>query len=458
MFINKRRIATLLLSTAVLSSLLLTGCGPKPKPRSHQVQRTQVQKTIVQEPVEITPAELDLSSDMINTNVKKVRDLKQYDLTIYLDNYTNASAYVNLSNEGGSILKLSDIQFKSEKKNLFSLVKECSKTIEPDDTCKLKVSFNGKKKGVFTADIIIKSNSNGRYIGRTGKVHVIATAKDRVTGLVKIIEKPVQKSVKKPIINLDFVGNDLTQYLEIKNNGIENINIKDFELIGKDKYYFTVMQSCPKVLKSGRSCNLQIKYRKKLNSTALSYLVIHSNGTLSPSDTIRLRGKGTVDKKAPKILKLADHDDMFIGITDVNVKTNTQNFLEDFHNVKPVYYFRTMYQTNTDSKFKEYFENTIAYYFQKNGFRVTRDASKADKILNIYPSFSVKQNSKRSLTIATNIKVNIVTKSFQSKAIHEELEFSVLVKAKNYSDIYFVYAAGSNLINSFMFNLLGLKD
>jgi len=455
MSINKLKMTTLIVSLSIGSALVLSGCGSKPKPRYYP----KYKETVVEKPVKKTPAELDLSSDTITTDVKKVKTKKKYDLTVYLDNYKHASAYINLRNEGGSVLKLSDITFKSETKDLFSLTKECSNTIAPDSKCKLKVSFNGKKKGVFTADILIKSNSHGKYVGKIAKVHVVATAKDRITGLVKVIKKPISKTIKKPIINLDFIGNNLVQYLEIKNNGVDDIKIQNFELIGADKKYFKVMESCPNVLTSGASCNLEIHYTKKRNSTALSYLVIHSNGTLSPSDTIRLRGKGTVDKKAPKILKLADNDNMTIHISSVHVEKNTQQFLEDFQSVKPVYYFRTMYQSNTDSKFKEYFENTIAYYFKKNGYKVTTDASKADKILNIYPNFTVKRTSKRNLEISAIIEVNIVTKAASNeKVLNENLKFNMNIEAKNYSDIYFVYASSSNFMNSFMFNLLGLED
>jgi len=450
---NDIKVVKVLLSTTVASFLLLTGCSskPAPKPMKKPIEVKKVIKVY-------TPAELSLSTSAITTNVKTMKELKRYDLTIYLDNYKNSSAYVNLSNEGESLLKLSNIAFKSETKNLFTLSKECTNTIDPTKKCKLKISFNGKKKGDYTSDIVINSNSNGKYVGKIAKIHVIASAKDRITGLVQVTSKPKPQIEKKPIINLDFVSNNLIQYLEIKNNGIENINIKNFELIGQDKKNFKVTQNCPSVLPSGVSCDIQIAYTKKENATALSYLVINSNGTLSPSDTIRLRGKGTVDKKAPKILKLADNDNMSIKITDVNTTVNTQQFLEDFYSVKPVYYFRTMYQTNTDTKFKEYFENTVTYYFKKNGFRVTQDAHKADKILNIYPKFKVSRASKKDLTIGVDVKVNIVTKSVKSETLNEKLEFTMAVKAKNFSDIYFVYASASNLINSFMFNLLGLEE
>jgi hypothetical protein len=153
---------------------------------------------------------------------------------------------------------------------------------------------------------------------------------------------------------------------------------------------------------------------------------------------------------------------MSIKITNVSVLENNEVFLEDTATVKPLYYFRTMYQTEVDTKFKEYFESTIRYYFKKNGYRVTRNAYNADKILNIYPSFNVGtsrgKDPRKELTVNSKIKVNVVTKSTKNAKMDQKIEFNMSIVAKNFSDAYLVYAQSSDIINGFLFNLLGLEE
>ena len=434
------------LSTS-LSMMLLSGCSNKSTPSVKQEVVT----------VEMSPAELYLSSDEIDTRAEEPKQENLYDLEVKIDNTENAAAYVNLENRGQVALNVSKIQFKNNSENLFDLESACGNKVMPDSSCKLKISFHGKYAGRYTSDIIISSDSNGEYVGQVGKIHIIANGSDRLRGVINPLQTTSAKAKQKPMTKLFFTKNDLVKYAELKNNGLEDITIKGFHIIGADKNYFTYSQECPKTLKVGQSCELKITYKKKWDSLALSYLVVDSNGVLFPSDTIRLKGTPSVAKKAPKILQLADNDDMNIQITDVNTTVNHENFLEDFSDIKPIYYFRTMYQNNVDVKFKEYYEEIVNYYFTKNGFKVTRNPKKADKILNIYPTIKVLENGKGDIQIKSNIKANVVTKS-NAKDAAEKIEFNMTIVANNYSDSYFAYVTASNMLNSFMFNLLGLEE
>jgi len=446
----------LLASTVAIGTLLFSGCSQTVTKPVKKLKAPVVQKIL-------TPANLKLSANLISTEIAKVEDINRYDLVINLDNIKKKSAEVDLENVGEDLLKLSDITFQDNSNHLFSLTKKCTDSIKFQKSCKLEVTFNGKEKGEYTSDIIIKSNSDGKYIGNIGKIHVIAKAIDKITGIITVgKKKETLSTAKKPMTYLDFRDGSLTQYIEVKNNGLEDIALNGFDLVGIDKNLFKVSTECPKTLKSGVSCDVKITYKKKENHTALSYLIVKSNGSLFPSDTVRLRGKSQVSKKAPKILQLADSDNMSIKISSVNVLKNSEAFLEDTSAVKPVYYFRTMYQTEVDTKFKEYFESTIHYYFEKNGYKVTRDAHKADKILNLYPSFVVGakrgKNPRKELIVMSKTKVNVVTKSTKNAIMNQEVAFDMNITARNFSDAYLVYAQSSDIITGFLFNLLGLEE
>lgn len=450
------------------SAMLLTGCSKGPN------------KPTLTSNKSAGPAELYLSSDDIDTKEQK-KQVKSYDMTVKIDNTDESAAYINLHNEGDTPLSIKNINFLNNDDKLFALESACGTQVMPNSACKLKISFSGQYKGRYTSNITVETNSNGRYVGPLGKIHIIAEAQDRITGTIRAI--PAKKDNKKPMANLRFVSSNLQQYAEIKNTGIDDATIEGFELIGEDKKYFTFTQECPKVLKVGQSCELKINYKQKWDKMALTYLVVKSNGVLFPSDTIRLVGEPKIDRYAPKMLQLAGNDNMNMKVTSVKTVQNTENFLEDYSNVKPIYYFRTMYQGDVNSQFKQDYENIIDYYFTRNNFKVTKDASKADKIVNIYPTISLLENGKGDMKVVAHIKANIVTKASIKQAInktvikndvenqqetqsfkstkqneHEQIEFIMEIEANNYSDAFFVYNKASDKINSFMFNLLGLQE
>ena len=458
---NKNMFHPLLCATIAI--ITLAGCSEK-TPQIPKAPITKKAPVVKQVPKEITstvslkPADLYLSSKAIKTKVGETKDINLYDLTVNVNNSYNASAYINLKNTGEKPLNISKIDFNDESKNLFALASACGTTIKAHSECKLKVTFLGKHKGQYTSNILIKSNSNGKYIGRIGKIHVIATAKENVTGTLKLVQNSTQKSKNNPMQELHFNRGRLSKVMEFKNTGIEDININDITLTGKDKTKFSIKQECPKILKVGQSCELKISYNRASSHMALSYLTINSDGVLYPSNRVRLTGESVVSKNAPEILRLADKDEMSITTTaTIHPENLKQTFLEDYENVKPVYYFRTMYQNIVDPKFKEYYEEIITYYFSKNGYKVTTNAQKADKILNIYPKVTIAKSNKGAIRIVSNIRINVVTKA-SKKATDERIAFDMEVTVKNASDDYLAYTSASKQINSFMFNLLGLED
>jgi len=435
-----------------LGSTFITGCVKKP---------TYTPPTTVKTPEKkLSAPELKIYARLENTSPKRVKEVSPYDYTVKINNLNNSSAQITLMNKGESDLKISNIKFHDNSEKLFSLASSCGDTIKAKKECKLKVSFNGKYKGRFTSIIRIDSNSNGTYVKKIAKIHVIAEAMNRKTGLINPIKIKDNTTPSIPMAKLDFRKENDVQYAQIKNNGVDDIEIDSINLVGESKDSFIVEQECPRILKVGHSCEVKVTYTKKTSKLALSYLVLDSDGVLSPSNRIRLKGRPfpiAAPAGSPEILKLASKDDMTIKITEVVTNKSVEVFAEDHSAVKPIFYFRTMYQKIVDPKFKEYYETLISYYFKKNGYKVTRDASKADKIANIYPKISIASNGKGAIQIKSNIRVNLVTKA-SSKSQNEEVDFSMTILANNYTDKYFVYTAASSKLNSFMFNLLGLDE
>jgi len=439
--------------TISLGSIFMTGCVPH---KSYSIPAPK----IVKQQKKLSAAELKISSRLKNTAPKRIKEISPYDYTIRINNINHSSAQITLMNKGEADLKISNIKFHDNSEKLFSLSSSCGDTIKANKECKLNVTFNGKYKGRFTSIIRIDSNSNGTYVKKAGKIHVIAEALDRKTALINPINFQDKIIPSQPMAKLNFRRKDDIQYAEIKNNGVDDIEINSFNLVGESKDSFLVEQECPRILKVGHSCEVKVTYIKKTSKIALSYLVLDSDGVLSPSNRIRLKGRAfpiSAPAGSPEILKLAAKDDMSIKITDVTTAKSVEIFAEDHSSVKPTYYFRTMYQKLVDPKFKEYYEKLITYYFKKNGYKLTKDARKADKIANIYPKISIASNGKGAIQIKSNIKVNLVTKG-STDTQNEHVEFNMTIVANNYTDKYFVYTAASSKLNAFMFNLLGLED
>ena len=439
-----------------LSALLFTGCTSQPKTPLKTPKTPVVQKNTT------APAELYLSSKSINTDAVRQKQQASYNLKVKIDNTKNSSAFINLENRGSSVLDISKISFNDSDK-LFTLESACGKTIQPNSKCKLKVSFIGKKAGVFTSDIIINSNSNGKSVGKVGKINIVANTIDRVTAIINPLEIQENSVDKKPMTELSFNKENSVQYAEIRNNGFEDIEIKGLKFVGEGKEKFTYTHNCLTTLKVGESCNIEVKYVKKNDKIAVNYIVVESDGAVYPSDTIRLKGTSlaipTPPAKAPAVLKLAAKDDMGIHVIESSVNGNIEKFLEDHLDTKPVYYIRTMYQTDTDPKYAELYESTILYFFEKNGYSVTSNPERADKILNMYPTIALAKNGKGTILVKSNVKVNVVTKSSNGKTSQDEkIDFNISVTADGYSDEYFAYVGIAYRVNSFMFNLLGLED
>jgi len=443
---------TLKIALAIsLSATFMTGCVKTKKPVFSAPKA----------PAKIlSAAELKISSRLENTLPKKVKEVSPYDYRVKIDNYRNSSAQITLKNMGEAPLKISSIKFHDNSEKLFSLASSCGDTIKANKECKLKITFSGQNKGRFTSIIRIDSNSNGTYVKAIGKIYVIADTIDRRTGLINPIDIKDKKIKSVPMAKLNFRNKGDIQYAEIKNNGIDDIEIDSIDLVGESKNSFMVEQECPRILKVGHSCEVKVTFTKKTSELALSYLVLDSDGVLSPSNRIRLKGRAfpiAAPAGSPAILKIAAKDDMTIKITDVNTTKSVEIFAENHSSVEPIFYFRTMYQNIVDPKFKEYYEQIISYYFKKNGYKVTNDARKADKIANIYPNISIASNAKGAIQIKSNIRVSIVTKD-STTSQNEEVDFTMTIVANNYTDKYFVYTVASSKLNSFMFNLLGLED
>jgi len=466
--IKRGLISVILLS---LSAISFSACQQgQPKPTKSHTKRVVKNNPIPVKEI-ISAANLKLDSYQMRTPIIN-GESEAYSLNVNINNTDGASANISLENVGSKLLNIDSLSIANNDKNLFSFVSNCGKTIasasrDKTNKCNLKVTFHGKYKGRYTADIIVKSNSAGEYVGKTGIIHVVADSIDRLTGIFNPIQIPQELSDYKPMTKLNFRLKNQTKYAELKNNGIEDIMITSFDLAG-DQKNFTHSNNCPKVLKVGESCEFKFKYLSTKKGMSLAYLNVKSNGILYPSNTIRLQGKTFVKitKQTPpamkKVLKLAEKAPMNVEIAAVKISKNQVKFLEDFSGIRPTYFTRIMYQNLLDPKFKEYYSSMLEYYFKKNDFSRARTASRADKILNIYPTISIEKSPDgKYLKIIADMKVLIVTKANESKNNSDDtqaLEFSVAYVVSDYVDQYFAYAVASDMINSFTFNLLGLED
>jgi hypothetical protein len=430
------------------STLIFTGCGDK--------------TTVVvpeEKPVVKTPADLKLLSRKVFTGTKEATE--RYDLQVNIDNTDNAASEIMLKNVGEEPLEINNVVLVDDTK-LFRLVSLCDDTIAPKESCTLKVSFDGKYAGRYTSYVKINTNSKGTYVGREAKVHVVVNAKNRLTGIINPVAMQAA-SAKKPMTKLNFDISHKKRYATIVNNGYEDISIRGMKFVGADQASFSYSHECPSVLKPKESCELEVNYTPNMKEDSLSYLVVDSDGILSPSNIIRLQGFAPMitNSKMPEILRLAFKDNMNVTIGTIKENANTyanqEFFLEDFKNVNSTYYFRTMYQRSTDPKLKEYFDSMVKYYFEKNNFKVVSEARNADKILNIYPKFYVSKTTPETMSIESDIAVSVVTKS-DNDSNTTRLGYEMKFDVSNYSDEYFVYAIISDKLNSFLFNLLGLED
>jgi len=444
--------------SAILVSVYLSGCSQL----KQFTQPKKVDKKVEKKATKVLPANLRFSSESIKTDMEETKEVNPYDYTITMDNLEKSSAYIILYNRGQGVLNINELKFHDNSENLFALESECGKTIKAFGSCKLKITFSGKHQGRYTSVLRVDSNSDGKYVGKVGKVHIIAEAKNRMTGIIAPVNFKEYIEPKKPMVNLRFKKVNDAKYTSVKNNGIDDIELNGFELSGDAKDSFSLEHECPRVLKAGESCELKVVYTKKTAKLALAYLILDSDGVLFPSDTINLEGKPfpvAAPKDAPKELIAAAKDDMSIKITDLSVKTNEEVFLEDVSSVPSKYFFRVMYQNDVDPYFKDYYERLLKYYFEKNRFKITKDAGAANKILNIYPNVSISASEDGRMLVKSNIKVNIVTKSTGDKKIaSDKLEFNMSIMASDYANKYVVYVVASSKLNLFMFNLLGIEQ
>jgi len=435
----------------LIGSVLLTGCAAKPAPKHKAAQKKTV-KTVK----ELKPAALYIDEKAVDTRSKIEDHSVKIDKTIYLNNTTHRSAVVKLTNKGDEVLNIQNIDFDNKK--LFSLSSTCKQTLASKESCDLKITFNGKQKGEFKTLISVSSNSTG-VVGNLGKIEVIATSDNIIRGVFTKVTTH-EKTVKKPMLKFNFPKEGTRRIAILKNDGLEDIKINSFELINGESANFSYDEKCPTVLKTGESCEISFVYAKRTDVSALAFLKVKSNGVLFPSDTIRLSGRALSTKfakNAPALLKIAEKDDIAVIPDSINVKENTYSFLEDFSAVKPTFYIRTMYQGKINSKLKENYEQLIRYYFEKNGYKLTKNAVDADKILNIYPEISFKKE-KDTLVFNANIDVRIVTKSGKVSKTDEKILYEMKFTLSDYSDEYLAFIIASDKINSFMFNLLGLED
>ena len=408
---------------------------------------------------------------VINASVDKRKMPKplKYNKVVKLDNYTRSKGIITLKNAGDKPLKLIDISLK-DSTNLFEMTNKCPKILAPHKRCKLDVAFKGERKGIYHAKVVIISNDPRQ---KKARVALIANAFDKYHG--KVVKTSSSTIKTQQAIKLDFNTLNTKQYVQIRNTGLADLQLQSPRLIGPDKQSFSYSIKCPKTLKVGDSCEVTVKYNPKVkegHSDAL--LLIPTNGTLSPSETIRLSGFSKPYS---------------ISITNFVVSKNIKNFLDDYFATKKVYYVRTIYQKNVDRLLDKGIQSKIEQTLKSNGYTLTSTPSKADKIITLYPSISVSKNEKTNdvnydvvfngfvLSKSNNTKIkqynknklvgyNVDTNSSKFSVLDlnsqlldkEEFEFGINIEVNNASNDIGVSDSVSNIIVSKLFNVLGFLN
>ena len=456
---------------AVLSTLLilltLPGCQKRAHPSKSNVHSTT--KSPTKKVLKKTQfPELYINAKNVkNTSTSRTNKNQS---TLKFNNTKENTKVLILQNKGKAVLSIDSIVLTNNIAKAFDVKHNCGNELNASKTCKITLSFVSQSKGKYSANIIIKSDSHGKSVGKVKDIQLLGTAIDRQFGVIQ--HPKTVANQQKPMIKLTFNDFSKTQYAEIKNNGLDPIPLSNYTLFGENKDAFKYEHNCPDILDVGKTCKITFNYQADKEGINLAYLRVNSTGILSPSNVIRLIGHSSP--------KSSNGTSSFLPlrtmVTSFHVTENQKHFLEDISHVNQTYYYRVIYQAPMNSKFKEYYNEAITAHFEKSGYTLVKDPSKADKIINVYPSIILQKGGSETTVkaqieaivltktnhtediIVTNTDVNTTIQSKASKAVVLPLKFEVELSITGYADQFSVYSEAAEKINDFTFNLLGLSN
>jgi hypothetical protein len=410
--------------------------------------------------------ELSISMENVSETIK---NKIEYKYTINLNNTTDTESIITLKNRGEKPLTISNITLK-DPSHLLKSSNNCSQALKANQTCTLNVKFTSQEKGHFTSTLQIFSDDVKH---ETTNILINMTAKDKFHGSVKAVQSTKVKQEKT--LKLKFNALNRTQYIQVKNDGLATLALNTPKESGENAESFKYTTDCPTSLKVGEKCEVTVIYDPtKKEGYSDATITIPSNGNITPSRYIRLEGYSK-----PFSIKI----NKFI------VSKNVNNFIDDYFDSSKTYYFRTIYQEDTDRFFTNGIKSEIAQYFKANNFKLASSAATADRVITIYPSIKTTKNEKSNdmvynivingflTTKAKNIKIdstsNDITLDYKSTISNtkfsaitlndsifskEKFQFGMNIQVDNLADDKEVAVTVADLVVSKLFNVLGLKD
>lgn len=428
---------------------LFTGCTSKSSPEVAQAD-----------------ARLDISFDRPEAeDAEANRNLS----VVTINNTDDAVTVVRLTNEGGQLLSIQDINTSSTTPMYFEMRSNtCEMPLPSQSFCELTVAFNGKKEGIYEQLIGITTDDIEQPFAY---VKIKVEAEEKLVGVVSH-DEDAGKMIS-PMLELDFNKLDTLKYVNVRNSGLEALKFQGTKLEGKDKKSFKVDHICPGDLEVDESCRVIVRYdadRKKGESDAILHIL--TNGTISPSQKIRLMGYSE-----PYTLKVKE----FI------VSKNIKEYLGDIIGAKNSYFLRTIYQTHIDASLETMMIDAMNRSLKSNGLTRVSEPNRADHIISLYPNISYEEGSTPgNLTINVGMhgffaskakynKPNLVENSqvvLTQKSDHvdftsidtikefydkEPFSFFIEIEVKGYEDKNDVYEKLSEIIAEKAVNVLGMR-
>jgi uncharacterized protein YcfL len=272
---------------------------------------------------------------VVSTNVKTTQAQKgsTTHYSLLLNNTTNSKADLVLENKGEKPLSISNIKLLDDTR-LFKLESKCPSVIEGRQSCNLNVEFLGNNEGRFNAKIEITSDDIRRKVTN---IAISAVSANKYSGILTKIDSATTKIERT--VTLNFNSANKTQYVQVENNGKATLTLGQPSIQGADKSSFSIEKnSCGKTLEIGSTCEITVNYDAKKDGISDAKLDIPSNGDITPSRYVRLEGFSK-----PFNVKL----EKFI------VSKNVQDFMNDYFASNKKYFFRTIFQQETERVFED---------------------------------------------------------------------------------------------------------
>lgn len=458
-------------------------------------------------------------SDLLDVRVKAVTKVdnklvksKDEKPKVYLklDNLTKQSGDITIKNKGDKVLNIRSVSIQGNESGVLEFNNDCEgKKLRSGKMCKIDVTFNSERKIFETAKVIIETDitdeakpvgSLMNFTNKTRGLFVVSTnvgentikyshkyqnknkfsKEDLVTNYNLVIgvqakamdlrqgfiEATQQEEKPVSVASLNFSRLNSAQYIKFTNNGIKNISMDDVSINGDNAKYFAHLNKCPKSLEPGKSCRIDLTFKPKDSSgMKLAYLNIDTDGTIAPSDRVRLIGNS---------------DPYDFKIVSLKVGKSVDSFLSDYFGVNNKVFFRTMFQTSAPAKVQEYLLESLTEYAQDRGLKVVSSATSADKVVNVYPFFKFETKGKSLMNVSVGIKGSVNSKSMNTDVKYKNVEdinttllskttsinndimksddydFFMNLSISNYADEYVVYKKITDEVTEKLFNITSI--